>query len=169
MDFKDIVRKGFDEFLDELKKAVDNLSLEERRFQPSPDSHHIDFAVWHMARVEDQWVQRFARQEPTVWERDGWHTRLGMPQRDIGFGYTAEEVRNLEQFDMSDMLDYYDSVRIETYKFLDSLSESDLSTEPHPKRPGYSIAQMFSHVMIEEAQHVGQVAYLRGLQRGLNR
>lgn len=167
MDFKDIVRQGFDEFLDELKKALDGLTPEERRFQPSPDSHHIDFAVWHMARVEDDWVQRFARREPTVWQRDDWHTRLGMPERDSGFGYTAEQVRDLEAFEMDRMLEYYDAVRVETNAFIDSLSEADLATEPHPRRPGYTIAQMFSHVMIEEAQHVGQVAYLRGMQRGL--
>ncbi|MDP6453951.1 MAG: DUF664 domain-containing protein, partial [SAR202 cluster bacterium] len=64
MDFKDIVQKGFDEFLDELKKSLDGLTSEERRFQPSQDSHHIDFVVWHMARVEDDWVQRFAQQNP---------------------------------------------------------------------------------------------------------
>ena len=169
MDFKDIVHKGFDEFLNDLKTALDGLTPEERRFQPSPDSHHIDFAVWHMARVEDDWIQRFAQQHPTVWQRDDWHTRFGMPERESGFGYTSEQVRDLPSFDMDQMLEYYDAVRAETNAFLDSLSESDLSTEPHPRRPGYTIAEMFSHVMIEEGQHVGQVAYIRGIQRGLGK
>ena len=169
MDFKDIVHKGFDEFLEELKKALDGLSPEERRFQPSPDSHHIDFVVWHMARVEDDWVQRFAQQNPTVWQRDDYHTRLGMPERESGFGFTAEQVTDLPSFDMDQMLTYFDAVRFETNAFLDSLSESDLANEPHPRRPGYTIAEMFSHVMIEEAEHLGQVAYIRGIQRGLGK
>lgn len=169
MDFKDIVQQGFDEFLKELKKSLDGLTPVERRFQPSPDSHHIDFAVWHMARVEDDWLQRFAQQNPTVWQRDDWHTRLGMPERESGFGYTVEQVRDLAAFDMDQMLEYYDAVRVETNAFIGSLAESDLATEPHPRRPGYTIAQMFSHVMIEEAQHVGQVAYIRGIQRGLGK
>ena len=42
---------ALDEYLTELRRALDGLTPEERRFQPSPDSHHIDFAVWHMARV----------------------------------------------------------------------------------------------------------------------
>ncbi|MDP6453298.1 MAG: DinB family protein, partial [SAR202 cluster bacterium] len=110
-----------------------------------------------------------AQQNPTVWQRDDWHTRLGLPERDSGFGYTSEQVRDLPSFDIDQMLEYYDAVRVETFAFLDSLSESDLETEPHPRRPGYTIAEMFSHLMIEEAQHVGQVAYIRGIQRGLGK
>jgi len=35
------------------------------------------------------------------------------------------------------------------------------------RRPGYTIGRMFSHLLVEGSQHLGQVAYLRGLQRGL--
>jgi len=169
MDFKDIVHKGFDQFLEELKKSLDTLTPEERRFQPSPDSHHIDFVVWHMARVEDDWVQRFAQQNPTVWQRDDWHTRFGMPERESGFGYSLEQVRDLPTFDMDQMLEYFDAVRVNTNAFLNAMSESDLSTEPHPRRPGVTLMDMWGHVMIEEAEHLGQVAYIRGIQRGLDK
>ncbi len=168
MDFKDIVRTGFDEYLHELKRALEGLSDEERRFQPAPDSHHIDFTVWHMARVEDDWFQRFAQSTDTVWQRDGWHQRLGMPERESGFGYTGEQVRDLPAYDMALMIEYYDAVRVETYRYLDSLEESDLGNTPHPRRPGYTVAKMFGQLMIEEGQHAGQVAYLRGIQRGLD-
>ena len=169
MDFKDIVHKGFDQFLEELKKSLETLTPEERRFQPSPDSHHIDFVVWHMARVEDDWVQRFAQQNPTVWQRDDWHTRFGMPERESGFGYSPEQVRDLPTFDMDQMLEYFDAVRVDTNAFLDAMSESDLSTEPHPRRPGVTLMDMWGHVMIEEAEHLGQVAYIRGIRRGLDK
>ena len=76
MDFKDIVRFGFDEYLAALICALEGLTSDERRFQPTPDSHHIDFTVWHMARVEDDWIQRFAQSRDTVWNRDGWYQRL---------------------------------------------------------------------------------------------
>ena len=62
MRFQKVVRMGLEEYYDELKRAVDGLSYEERRFRRGPDSHHIDFAVWHIARVEDAWINRFAKQ-----------------------------------------------------------------------------------------------------------
>ena len=127
MDFKDLIRQGFDEYLGDLKSALDGLSEDERRFQASPESNHVDFIVWHMARVEDDFVQRFAQRAPTVWQRDGWHERLGLPERESGFRYTPQQVADMPRFDMGEMLAYYDAVRAETYKLLDSISESDLS------------------------------------------
>ena len=167
MDFKDLIRKGFDEYLDDLKGHLEGLTEDERRFQIAPESNHIDFIVWHMARVEDDFLQRFAQRAPTVWQRDGWHERLGLPERASGFRYTPKQVAELPRFDMGEMLAYYDAVRAETYKFLDSISESDLANKPHPRRPQYSVCDMFSHLMCEESQHVGQVAYIRGIQRGI--
>ena len=168
MDFKDLIRFGFDKYLDYLKEALDGLSPEERRFQPAPDSNHIDFTVWHMARVEDDWIQRFAQRTRTVWQRDNWHGDLGLPEKESGFRYTTQQVSEMPIFSMDRLLDYYDAVRVETYKYLESISEADLGTEPHPSRPGFTVGEMFSHLIVEEAQHVGQVAYIRGIQRGLD-
>ncbi len=65
MDFKDIVRAALNEYTEELRKAIDGLTAEERRFQPTPHSHHIDFVVWHMARVEDSWINGVAQKRTT--------------------------------------------------------------------------------------------------------
>ena len=161
---------ALDEYLDALRSALDGTTPEERRFQPGPESNHIDFTVWHMSRVEDRWVQDFARGTQTVWERGRWHERLGLPENDSGFGYTAEQVAGLPRFDLDLLMEYYEQVREGTLEYLQRATNRDLETYPQPdRRPGYSIGKMFSHVIVEESQHVGQVAYLRGLQRGINK
>jgi uncharacterized damage-inducible protein DinB len=170
MDFKKIIRMALDEYYEELLRALAGLTPQERRFQPEPESHHIDFAVWHMARVEDGWIQGFARHTEQVWTHNGWHEKLGISAKDSGYGYTADQVTNLPRFEIDDVMAYYDSARRETFGFLDDLSAEDLEHCPQPeRRPDYSIGKMFSHIIVEEAQHTGQVAYLRGLQRGLNK
>ena len=58
MTYKDAVLNGLDEFFEGLKKAVDGLTAEELRFQASPTSNHITWLVWHMSRVEDNWLTR---------------------------------------------------------------------------------------------------------------
>jgi uncharacterized damage-inducible protein DinB len=78
-------------------------------------------------------------------------------------------VADLPEFDIDILIAYYDAVRAATFAFLDGLTRDDLERCPHPeRRPGYTIGKMLGHVIVEESQHVGQVAYLRGLQRGLN-
>ena len=170
MDFKDIIQMALGEYMDQLRKALDGLTPEERRFQPAPQAHHIDFVVWHMARVEDSWINRFAQRTDQIWTRDGWFQRFGIPEDGHGYGFTAEQVADLPRFDLDEMMAYADSVRRETLRYLEGLTHDDLAISPGPDvRPGYTIGRMFSHVIVEESQHVGQVAYLRGIQRGLNR
>jgi len=172
MDFRDIITMALDEYLSELKKAVSGLTSEERRFQPTPDSNHIDFQVWHMARVEDYWVQGAAKGVDMVWQRDGWHERLGLPEMDSGFGYTAEQVKGLPRFDMDEMMAYFDSVREGTLDFVRGLAPADLDMaplpRPNPNAPDITLGKVFSHLIVEESQHLGQVAYIRGVQRGLD-
>ena len=168
MDFRNIVQMALDEYTDELRRAVEGLTPAERRFQPTPDSHHIDFVLWHMARVEDNWVQEFGRGVGSVWERGGWAAKLGLPEQGNGWGYTAGQVAELPQFDLELLNEYAEAVRAGTIEFLDGLSPDDLDRFPDPSRPKACIGSMLSHVVVEESQHVGQVAYLRGIQRGLD-
>jgi uncharacterized damage-inducible protein DinB len=176
MRFREVVRMGLEEYYDEMKRAVDGLSYEERRFMPGPNSHHVDFAVWHIARVEDAWINRFAKQtDDQVWGRGSWADRLNLPVKEIpgfgpesGWGWSGEQVRDMPASDMSDLWAYLDAVRADTMRYLDSIDESDLDRCPDAKQPTYSIGRMWSHLLVEESQHVGQIAYLRGLQRGLN-
>ena len=170
MDFRDVVKLGLEEYMRDLQKALDGLTAEERRFQPGPESHHIDYTVWHMARVEDGWMNRGIRRGDQVWNRDGWDKKLGLPERDNGFGYTAEQVANFPTFDLGEIMSYYGAVREDTLQLIDSLTDADLEKVPNPERNAeYTIARIFSHVLIEEAQHVGQIAYLRGIQRGMGK
>lgn len=154
------------EYTDDLQRALDGLTLEERRFQPMPESNHIDFIVWHLARVEDSIVNRRLRGSRQIWERDGWHERLGLPRQGIGEGLSAKQAAALPVFSLDELMDYYNSVRRETVLYIDSLTDADLSGIPDPARPYWTVAAILGHLVVEEAQHVGQIAYIRGILRG---
>ena len=168
MDGKDIVRRGLTEYWDGLRKALAGLTAAERRFQPHADPNHIDFIVWHMARDEDGEIHTFAQRTMTLWQHHAWYQKLGLPPEDDGFGYTAEQAATLPRFDIADCLAYYVAARHATLRYLDALTPTDLARCPDPARaPGHTIGDMLSHLIVEGSQHLGQVAYLRGLQRGL--
>ena len=92
-----------------------------------------------------------------------------MPATGGGTGYTVQQVADLAKFALADMLEYYDAVRESTLSYIDGISEDGLVETPHPeRRPGYTVARMLGHIMVEQSMHMGQIAYLRGIQRGLN-
>ena len=137
MDFKDILKSQMSEYSESLANALEGLTPEERRFQPTPESNHIDFIVWHMARVEDTLLNRAILRRTELWERDGWGERLGIVETDNGYRFTAEQAANLPEFALDDLMDYYRSVRVELFEFIDSMSEDDLANLPNPRRPEF--------------------------------
>ena len=74
--FKDAIISGLDEYLEALLKALDNLNSHELRWQPSLESNNIIYLVWHMARVEDNWINKVIGGNETIWEKNNWGSKL---------------------------------------------------------------------------------------------
>ena len=71
MDFRDILKSQMTEYSEALVNVLEGLTPQERRYQPSPESNHIDFIAWHMARVEDTLLNRAILRREEIWVRDG--------------------------------------------------------------------------------------------------
>ena len=138
------------------------------------------FIVWHIVRVEDRWTHWFAQGVDDVWVREGWHQKFGLPERDTGIGYTAEQVGEFPALGGEDLKSYFEDVRVDTLGFLRDLSSADLELvpgrAPFRDHPGpvasfgtpFSIGRMYRQLIGEHNQHLGQVALLRGMQRGMD-
>jgi uncharacterized damage-inducible protein DinB len=166
MDFRDAIRSGLEEYLDRLRVAVDELRREEIRWQPDPGSNHIAWLVWHMARVEDSWIS-FISGEDQVWSTGGWPARLGITEDEPIANQSADEAAALPEVAMENLLAYYDAVRIRTLSHLDRMTGADLARVHDEIGPGgKNEAWVLGHILVEESQHLGQVAYIRGMIRG---
>ena len=147
-----------------LLEALDGLSPDELAWQPAPDANSIGWILWHMVRVEDMWIQFFAQFKPELWESDGWSDQFGLPTRDNGFGHTADQVNSFPRLDLAEFLQYRAAVRQSTLAYLNTLTPEDMETVPRERRPDMSLGGMFRQIIGEMYQHVGHIAYLRGLQ-----
>ena len=169
MDHRDVTRHGLDEYLTDLKSALDGLTPVELYWQPSPNSNHIAWLVWHMARVEDGWYNGYLGQSETVWTAEGFCTRFRLPAERNRARDSAEDVAGFPELAIDDLLEYFDAVRVKTLEVLDALTADDLGQSRQRDRPDPpTVAWVLAHVLIEQGQHLGQVAYLRGMLRGLN-
>ena len=171
MDFRDVTKSALTEYRQHLDRACDGLSLVELRWQPTPTSNHILWLVWHIARVEDRWMMTYVGGEDEVWIKDRWCEKLHMPSEGNGAGHSAEDVAALPDVALSDLLAYHDAVRENTFRVIDALTEEDLQKSYPDRRPERAnhprIHWVLAHVAVEESQHVGQIAYIRGMLRGL--
>ena len=167
--FKEAIRSGFEEYLQRLQPAIAGLTPAEARWQPTLHTNHIAWLVWHLARTEDRWINRVLRGTCEVWIADGWAERFRMDPEQGGFGQTIEEVRAMPEIPLTDLMAYFDAVRVVTRQYLEQATEADLAREYHHSRLGaLTGAWILGHILIEESQHVGQVALIRGIMRGGN-
>jgi uncharacterized damage-inducible protein DinB len=180
MDLTTFIAQTLEECKRRLYRTLQGLTPAELAWRPGPEANPINFMVWHIARVEDRWLHRFAQDTMEIWERDGWYQRCGLPEHDTGVGYTAGQVASFPQPDLRDLQSYFDAVRQETLTYLRGVDARDLDVHPQripfpevsgdrPLPDDFTIGRMFRQLIGEENQHLGQIAYLRGLQRGLDK
>jgi len=150
-----------------LTKALNGLTQGEVTWSPSPECNSIAFILWHMTRVEDFFVNRVIQREKELYEAKKWQEKLGTPTK--AYQYTVEELQAWPAPKLEILREYANSVRENTLAFLNSIPTERLSEVPRPDRSPDSIGVMLEHLMTEIALHVGQIAYLRGVQRGLDK
>lgn len=65
---------------------------------------------------------------------------------------------------MQEVLAYFDAVRVRAFDVLGGLDESALDCRvEHPGIKDITVRWVLGHVLVEESQHLGQVAFIRGL------
>jgi uncharacterized damage-inducible protein DinB len=152
-----------------LTKALDGLTQEEATWSPAAESNSIAFILWHVTRVEDFFVSRVIQRQVELYEAEGWREKLGTPAKDTGFDYTIEQLRAWPVPKLEIIRGYADSVRKRTLALLNSIAPEKLSELARPDRSPDSIGDILCRIITEIALHVGQIAYIRGIQRGMNK
>ena len=78
-------------------------------------------------------------------------------------------MRAMPKCDIGDLMKYYRAARKTTLAHLEAMKPEDLDrTYFHPRRQiEVTGAWVLGHIIVEESQHLGQIAYLRGLMRGI--
>ena len=152
-----------------LLRALTDLSVEQLKTQPAgPESNPIGWLSWHLSRVHDASFSNLLDREETEWVAGRWYDKFGL-QADTGSGgrSTLDEVRAFDPIDSATLIGYWESVRTRSREFLVQLRDEDLD-KPTPNRHGGPPGQETYKVTIarttgDTIQHIGQVAYARGL------
>ncbi len=170
MEATEVIFGSLEKSQDYLMSALDGLTQEEATWRLGAECNSIAFILWHIARLEDYFVNGVFQHEEEIYETENWRDKLGTPAKEVGFRYTAEQLQNWPVPKLEDLLGYAKSVRNKTLSFLKSQTPEKLSEAVvRPNRPPDTVGQRLYLFTTDIAMHVGQIAYLRGAQRGLDR
>lgn len=171
MEISDVNLDMLDRMQRAVVKAVDGLTNEELTWRPRPEANPIGFILWHQVRVEDAFVQGMIQQKPHLWVSEKWCQKLNLSEnpKDSGYGYTAEQVAAFAVPELEDLSGYAEAVRARTVEYLKGMPPDKFDEVIQTVFGELTIGQIFSLLLCEITQHIGQIAYLRGLQRGLDK
>jgi uncharacterized damage-inducible protein DinB len=168
MEVKEVLIRSLNESWGYITRATDGLTQEEIAWVPAPHCNSIAFILWHTARVEDAWINSVIRQTSWVYTDQGWREKFGIPAREMGFGYTEEQLKAWPVPKLEDLLGYAGAVHENTLAVLKSLTPEMLLEVPRPERPDETTGAVLAHLITEIALHAGQIDYLRGVLRGID-
>ncbi len=154
----------FERVLENGLAAVAGLDLDQLAHRPAPDTNSIAWLVWHTARGQDTQVAHLAGTEQ-VWFSQGWVERFGLPidAQDHGYGHTSEQVGQVRA-GAELLAGYLRAVHAATVDYLRGLTEDDLDEVVDTDwDPPVTRGVRLVSIVDDDAQHVGQAAYLRGL------
>jgi uncharacterized damage-inducible protein DinB len=163
----DLIMKSLDENREYIENAIKGLSREELAWRPKPHSNSIAFLLWHLARVEDLWINRILLGEKEAYEAAGWYKKFGTPAQDSGFGYDVEKLKSWPVPKLALLKEYAGIVREKTLAYLKSVNEKKLD---EPRDFGWSkgtVGTALAHLITEVGEHSGQIGYIKGIIKGI--
>jgi uncharacterized damage-inducible protein DinB len=163
----ELIVKSLEESRQYVADAIKGLSQDDIAWRPKTHSNSIAFLLWHVARVEDLWINRILLGEKEVYELEGWHKKFNTPAQDSGFGYDVAKLKSWPVPKLALLKEYAAVVREKTLAYLKSVNEKKLD---EPKDFGWSkgnVGSALSHLITEVAEHSGQIGYLRGIMKGI--
>lgn len=154
-----------------MVRSVQGLTDDELLWAPTPECSSIGFLLWHYGRTLDRWIHSRLQGVPQLWEQ-GWAARLDQElndPNDTGYGYGRDQLAAFRHPDRQILLDYAAATLDAAKAFLATLDDSDFDRRNvvNPRGGTMTLGNMCQQLLWEFNQHGGQIAYLRGMQRGL--
>jgi hypothetical protein len=169
MELKDYIKSELENAKRGTARVLNTLTQQELHWRPACGCNSMGLILFHIARAEDSLVQATLQGKPQLWESGKWYQKLNMAEGEAGSHYTVDQVNSFAVPDLKDLQAYYDAVRAKTLEYLAVLPPADFERKIKLPFGEFNVAGVFSIVASHTSQHTGEMTYLRGLQRGMDK
>jgi hypothetical protein len=169
MELKEYIKGELDGLKRNLTRVLDKLSQQELMWRPASGCNSMGLILFHIARSEDSFVQTRMQEKPQVWDSGKWYARLNMAENEPGSHYTCEQVNAFVVPNLKDLMEYYEAVRARTLEYLSTLPAEAFDRKVKLPFGEFTVAGIFSLIVGHTSEHVGEISYLRGMLRGMDK
>ena len=152
-----------------IKRVIDGLKQEEIAWQPKSGCNSIGLILFHIYKVEDSFIQTNLQGKKELWEKGKWYQKLDLPVTEASAHYTVKQVDAFPVPKLKAILEYGAAVRTATLAYLDTLKAADFDKQIKMRFGPLPMAVVFSILVSHSAQHTGEMSYIRGLKRGMDK
>lgn len=182
-----VIQAGLEDITMELNEKLKGLTPAELKWQPKPDANSIGLIWFHMVRAEDSLINSWIQGKAQIWETGKWYLKMKRDVTDEGCRYSAEQVQAFVITDQNIFLEYGSAVRKYTLEYLKNLTPEMLDTTvdvpppppafgPNgkplpPHKPPFEpiVWSLLIFNVFHLSLHCGEISYLRGLIRGMDK
>jgi len=147
--------------------AIKNLAQDELAWSPKPHSNTIAFLMWHLARVEDLWINRLLKGGKELYEEQSWFKKFKTEIQDNGAFFDEAKLKAWPVPTLQLLKEYAAAVRQSALVYLKTLTEKQLD---EPRDFGWrkgTVGWALSHLISEVGEHSGQIGYIKGIMKGI--
>ena len=164
MDTNDYILMCMERSKDLLLEYLKDLSLEQTCYQPSRISNSISWIVWHTSRGFDRRISLLDEIEQ-VWMTERWYEKYKLPasDKDVGIGHTTEDISKIRPSNVSDLINYYESINKKMIDFFNSEKSKNLNIKIKETVPKYRMYISFFSIFFKNKlkKNINQIGYLK--------
>lgn len=165
MELKEYIKMAIEGLDMQLKRVVDSLKQKEIEWQPTSGCNSIGLILFHIFRSEDSFINK----DKPLFKTGKWYQKLGLDVKEAGAHYTVDQVNAFPVPKLAAILEYGAAVRAATLAHVDTLKPADFDKKIKMPWGEMPLVMTFSFVVGHATGHIGEMSYLRGLQRGMDK
>ena len=167
---------AFDRVHELVPEVLQGLNEANLLWRPDPEANSIGWVIWHLCRVEDEQITGVAEAlgighaAGPLWQAGGFAAKFKLPYPidAVGYGQTSTEVGEFRATPAL-LREYAAAVAKQTDAVLGGLDERGYAVVVDKNyQPPVTASVRLVSTLIDIAQHIGQAAYLKGLNEREN-
>jgi hypothetical protein len=166
-----LLTDAFGRIRETVAEVADGLPPAQLAERLDPGANSIAWLIWHLTRVQDDHVAAAFGAEQ-VWVSGSWAARFGMPAstREHGYGHTSAQVAAVAAAICATpepaklLVEYHEAVHAQTISLVSPVTDADLERVVDRRwTPAVTLAVRLVSVIDDDARHVGQAEFIRGV------